>query len=430
VTEKATGKPRLLLLMPTTTYRAEPFFEAARALGAEVVVGSDRCHVLAAEWGIPLALDFRNPQGAADEIVAHAMATPFNAIIPVDDKTTLIAALASRALGLVHNPAAAAAAARNKRIMREVLAAAGVPVPRFATFPIDLPAGEAAAAVAAAVGYPCVLKPLLLSGSRGVMRADIPEAFAVARERLEAILRAPEAAAPGGTEAREFLVEEFVPGPEFALEGLVSGGRLQVLALFDKPDPLDGPIFEETIYVTPSRLPAAGQETLAAAAARAVEALGLREGPVHAELRLNARGAWVIEVAARSIGGLCSRTLRFGLGVTLEELILRHALGLPIPSAEREARAAGVMMIPIPRGGVLEEVEGVGEACRVAGVESIDITAALGHFLVPLPEGSSYLGFIVARGNDPARVEASLREAHRHLRFRIAPAIPLEKTLY
>jgi biotin carboxylase len=268
--------------------------------------------------------------------------------------------------------------------------------------------------------YPCVVKPLMLSASRGVIRADDEGQFVGAVRRLEAILRTPDAAALGDI-ARQVLVEAFIPGREVALEGLLVRGELHVLALFDKPDPLDGPFFEETIYVTPSRLPAPVQAEIASCTARAARALGLQDGPVHAELRVNRRGPSVIEVAARSIGGLCSRTLRFGTGLSLEELILRHALGMGIPSLERERQAAGVMMIPIPRAGVLKEVRGQAEARSVPGIEEIAITAHAGEDLVPLPEGARYLGFIFARAESPERVEAALREAHRRLEFIVMP---------
>jgi biotin carboxylase len=274
--------------------------------------------------------------------------------------------------------------------------------------------------------FPCVVKPLMLSASRGVIRADGEAQFVGAVRRLERILRTPEAAADGEA-ARQVLVERFIPGREVALEGLLVKGDLHVLALFDKPDPLDGPFFEETIYVTPSRLPSTVQAEIASCTARAAEALGLWDGPVHAELRVNRHGPWVIEVAARSIGGLCSRTLRFGTGLSLEELILRQALGMEIPSLERERRAAGVMMIPIPRAGVLKEIRGQTEARAVPGIDEVAITAHRGQDLVPLPEGASYSGFIFARAESSERVEAALREAHRRLEFVVmAPRKPSE----
>jgi biotin carboxylase len=263
---------------------------------------------------------------------------------------------------------------------------------------------------------------MFLAASRGVIRADDDAEFAAAWRRIAAILSEPDVVRRGGPAAREILVEEFLPGEEVALEGLLEAGRLRVLALFDKPDPLNGPYFEETIYVTPSRLPADAQTHVADVAARAVAALGLVDGPIHAELRVRAGKAWVLEVAARSIGGLCSRTLRFGTGLSLEELILRHALGEGVDALARETRAAGVMMIPIPRAGVLQKVEGLDEAESVPGVDGVTISAHPGQRLVPLPEGFRYLGFLFARAQTPAEVEAALRRAHAALRFRIDPA--------
>jgi len=255
-----------------------------------------------------------------------------------------------------------------------------------------------------------VVKPIDLSGSRGVIRADDPPSFASAFRRVAAIVRSPELCPPDG-EPQRILVEDFIPGREVALEGLLRGGGLEVLAIFDKPDPLDGPFFEETLYVTPSRLPPHERDAVVAAVRGATRALGLSEGPIHAEARLNARGVWVLEVAARSIGGLCSRTLRFGLGVTLEELILRHAVGLPIASLERERAASGVLMLPIRRAGTLREVRGRERAAAVPGIAGVTITIPPGGQLVPLPEGDRYLGFVFARAGTPGEVEGALRAA-------------------
>jgi biotin carboxylase len=264
-----------------------------------------------------------------------------------------------------------------------------------------------------------VLKPTFLSGSRGVIRANDPEQFLSAWKRVLAILREPDVTRRGGAKAGRILVEEFVPGIEVALEGLLTAGRLRTLALFDKPDPLEGPFFEETIYVTPSRLPRDVQQEIAEETARGARALGLAHGPIHAELRWNERGAWIVEIAARTIGGLCSRTLRFGAGVSLEELVLRQALGQDVADLQRDERASTVMMIPIPAKGVYEAVEGLDDARTVAGIEEITISARPGQTLVPLPEGSRYLGFIFSRAETPDAAEASVREAHRRLRFRI-----------
>jgi len=401
--------PRLLLLLPSTTYRTAAFVDAARRIGANLTVASEQPSTLeAANPAGLLTLDFQHPERAADQVHDFARRHPIDAVVGVDDDTAVVASVVSARLRLPGNPVEASQAARNKHRQRELLAKHNVPAPRFALHPLARDPQE----LARSITYPCVLKPLHLSASRGVIRADNPAGFVAAHARLAAIL--------DGCDT-DFLVEDFVPGYEVALEGLLVNRRLHVLALFDKPDPLDGPFFEETIYVTPSRVPAPLQKSIAQCTERAARALGLMEGPVHAELRYNERGPWLIELAARPIGGRCSAVLRFGGdGVTLEELILRHALGMPIPSLARENVAAGVMMIPIPGAGVLQEVRGVAEAKAVPLVEDVQITAHPGERLVPFPEGSRYPGFIFARGEAPSAVEGALREAHRRLEFVLA----------
>lgn len=409
---------RILLLAAASTYRSHPFMVAAERLGLEVVQGKDvplpwLSKVNTAENGSALPLDYRDLRKSLQAIHRYAADRPLGAILGLDDSGSLLAARASEALGLPHNAPEAAAAARDKLQMRQRFAAAGVPSPSFRLYQT----GDDPAVIAAQVNYPCVIKPTVLSGSRGVMRADTPAEFIERFHRLGRIL---------ATEScTDVLVEEFIPGVEVALEGILDSGRLKVLALFDKPDPLDGPFFEETIYVTPSRLPADTQTAIFQATTDAAAALGLRHGPIHAELRINEAGPWLVEVAARSIGGLCSKTLRFGTDMSLEELILRQAFGLEIESLQREGQAGGVMMIPIPEAGLLKDVRGCGEASAVPLIESIEITAPLNYPVVPLPEGNSYLGFIFARGDTPATVEAALREAHGRLHFDIAPQLPL-----
>lgn len=409
--------PRLLLLLPTRTWRAGALLTAAHRLGVDVIVATDRSLVWTErEPDRMLALDFACPEVAAGTVAEFAREHPIAAVAGVDDDTVVLAAAIAARLGLPHVTPASADLARDKLHQRETLNAAGLPVPRFAGFRLD----EDPVAVGERVGFPCVIKPLRLAASRGVMRADDPASLGAAMRRLGALL-----ASPGSGASREWaevaLAESFVPGAEVALEGLIEEGRLRVLALFDKPDPLDGPFFEETIYVTPSRHPAATQAAIAQCASRAAAALGLTRGPVHAELRVNERGPWLIELAARPIGGLCSRALRFGDGVSLEELVLRAALGMDTTTFEREAAASGVMMIPIPGAGVLDRVEGQSEAASVPGVDQVVITAHSGERLVPFPEGSRYPGFLFARGPDPAYVEAALREAHRRLHFFFRP---------
>jgi phosphoribosylaminoimidazole carboxylase (NCAIR synthetase) len=415
--------PRLLLLLPTVTYRTAAFVEAARRLGVDVTVASEQPSSFerANPTGL-LTLDFADPTLAAGQARAFAREHPVQGVVGVDDDTAVVAAAIAGELGLRGNPVSAAVAARDKHRQRQLLAAAGTAVPRFALHRLD----EDAPALAAQASYPCVLKPLRLSASRGVVRADTPTEFVAAFERVKRILE--QAGCPHPA-SQSLLVEEFVPGREVAVEGLVTRGALQVLAIFDKPDPLDGPFFEETIYVTPSRLARTAQQAIAACAQAAVTALGLREGPIHAELRCNDRGAYLIELAARPIGGRCSAALRFGTGgsglgagVSLEEIVIRHALAMPMPSLEREPQASGVMMIPVPGAGVLRAVRGVNAAAAVPLVERVEITAHTGQTLVPWPEGSRYPGFIFARGATSEGVEAALRAAHARLEFLFEPA--------
>ncbi len=416
---------RLLLLVPTQSYRADDFLAAARRLGVPVVVGTDRCHRIEDAFGPTeglLSVDYRKPEEAAEEIAREAARAPIAGVVPADDATAVIAALAAERLGLPRNPPEAARRTANKLSQRRALAAAGLPVPRFRDFPLDGgPDGPAAE-----VDYPCVLKPLGLSGSRGVIRADDPASFGAAWERIRRILSAARSERKPREEGQgsRILVEAFVPGAEVALEGLLRGGRLEVLALFDKPDPLDGPFFEETLYVTPSRHPEGVQRAVEQVVAASARALGLREGPVHAEVRLGPGGPVVLEVAARTIGGLCARALRFGAGASLEEIVVAHATGLPLASLRRESAASGVMMLPIPSAGVLHGVQGLEEARAVPGVEDVVVTAPEGRPLVPLPEGDSYLGFAFARGRTPEEVEAALRAAHARLSFDVRPALP------
>ena len=409
--------PRVLVLYSPASYRGTAFLDAAKRLGYDTVAGIDLPPELAERWGVPLALDFADPEAAVDQIVTLHAADPFDAVLAVDDRATLIAARAADRIGLPHNDPASALAARDKWVMRQRFADSGVPAPRFTRYPFDADPAH----VAAVEHYPCVVKPLRLSGSRGVIRADTPDEFVAAWDRTRAIIERdgvdPEAAA--------ILVEDYLPGVEVAVEGLLTAGTLDVLAIFDKPDPLEGPFFEETIYVTPSRLEPAVQTAIADATARAAAAVGLREGPVHAELRINDRGVWPIELAGRSIGGLCSSVLEFGLGATLEELILRHAVGDPLPHPQRAGEAAGVMMIPIPSSGMLKACSGVEEASAVPLITGVEITAPLNQPVLTLPEGDAYLGFIFARGDTPAAVEHALREAHAMLHFRITPMITL-----
>jgi biotin carboxylase len=424
--QELAGK-RVLLLFTTTGYQAASFKEAAEKLGLDLVAGSDRCRNLDDPWrdgAIPLR--FQNPEASANTIVKAASDRRFDAVVAIGDKPTLTAALACEALGLPGNPPEAVRACRDKYRFRELLRVARVPGPAYCRVPVSGPAR-----LPDRIGFPCVLKPLFLSASRGVIRANNPAEFGEAFARIRALLDTPDIRLLKDEAAQWILVEEYLDGEEVALEGIITRGTLKVLALFDKPDPLVGPYFEETIYTTPSRLPEACQARIVEATEQAIRAVGLAHGPIHAEIRLTPDGPRVLEIAARPIGGLCARSLRFKSAMSLEELILRHALGAPdssggsIDAIERESAASGVMMLPVPAAGILAEVRGIEAASATPGIEDVRITAKLRQKLVPWPEGSSYLGFIFARASTPEEVEAALREAHAKLEFRIQPALPV-----
>ena len=410
---------RVLLLMTATSYKAGAYLDAARRLGLAVTVGSDRPQALAdLNPAGHLMLDFAAPERAVREIETFARQNPIHAVLAADDDGAVLAALAAGSLGLAHHLPDAVRAAGDKLLTRERLQAAGLPTPWFERLAL----ADDPHAAAGRLRYPCVLKPLALAGSRGVMRADDAAGFSAALRRLVVLLARPDARRADGRAPEAVLAEGYIPGREFAIEGLLTHGRFRVLAIFDKPDPLEGPSFEETIYVTPSRLALEERRALVEGAQAAIRALGLAHGPVHAELRLNEGQAWALEIAPRSIGGLCSRAVRFEGDVTLEELILRHALGRDFGTLEREREASGVMMIPIPARGRLEAVRGVEQARGVPGVVDIRISIPPGQLLEPLPEGARYLGFIFARAAGAADAEAALRDAHRKLSFDIQPS--------
>jgi biotin carboxylase len=404
--EPATG--RVLLLIPTSSYRTEAYVDAAGRLGAPLTVASEHDSAFSHpdDPGL-LTLDFGDANAVVSTVRAFHERHPIAAVVGVDDDTVAVAAEIGAALGLRHNPPVAARAAGDKYRQRMLLHDAGVPVPGFCLVDADTPPER----VAATTRYPAVLKPLRLSASRGVMRVNDAEELVVARERLLRLLAEPDVRAIGDADA--FLVEDFVPGREYAVEGLMVDGQLHVLTVFDKPDPLDGPFFEETIYLTPTGAPAEVERRLVECVDRAVHAIGLREGPVHVEVRDDGEETWLIELAARSIGGRCAAALRFGAegDVSLEEVVLAAARDGTRPP-ERAPGASGVMMIPIPQEGWLRSVDGTAEALAVPGVERVDITVHPGQYVRRLPEAARYLGFLFARGRESAAVEGALRTAH------------------
>ena len=491
---KAMSSPahrRLLILTTKLGYQTRAFVDAAQKLGLEIVFGTDRCGKMDDPWGDhAVPLKFEHPDDAARRVLQSPDLGDIHAVVSLGDRPTPTAARIAHALRLPHHSAAAADACRDKYRSREILRRAGLQVPRFVRLGLDISAAELCSAIADGPGFPCVLKPLALSGSRGVIRANDDGEARAAFDRIRALLRSKDVRVLREESSDFIQVESYVDGDEIAVEALVDRGKLRVLAIFDKPDPLTGPFFEETIYVTPSRLSAAQQGVIVETLERSVAALGLSHGPIHAELRVNALGAWPMEIAARSIGGLCSRALRFTLDAacvkpgdspaprftahtpdlhssvitsgrsprgicfstgekadasatasprhdtamkdagndglhSLEEIIIRLALGESMDTVARERAASGVMMIPIPDAGIYHGVEGVEAAEQVEGIDEIRITAKPEQKLVPLPEGASYLGFIFARAQSPAQVEAALRAAHSKLHFQIGAALPV-----
>lgn len=408
--------PRVLLLLPTTGYRNDDFLAAAATLGVQIVAAADYCHRLAPAWGFApiMALRFDQPELALQTALREIGRRP-DAVLAVDDAGVELAALLAERFGLPGNSAAAVRRVRDKLAFRRLLAEHGFRAPRFH----HLPGGADPRSLLPALEFPVVVKARRLAGSRGVIRAD----DAAALERAVRRVRSIQSRHDRDAEALGLVIEQFIPGREYALEGVLARGVLTPLALFDKPDPLDGPYFEETLYVTPSRLPEAIQDAIRDEAARACRAAGLTHGPVHAEMRVNDEGVWLLEVAARSIGGLCGRALRVFLGMSLEELILRQAIGEPLAPASAGG-AAGVMMIPIPLRGIYHGCEGLAAAQAVPGVTEVRLTAAPGQIIVPPPEGASYLGFIFSRAATPAAAEEALRAAHRLLRFDIRAEYP------
>lgn len=410
---------RVLLLLPVASYRNDAFRAAAARLNIEVIAAADYCHQLAPLWGLHpiMAVPFDRPRAGVEQILRSLDRAP-DAVVAVDDHGAELAALLNESFGLPGNSAAAVARVRDKLRFRELLAAGGFDCPRFA----HLPQRATTNALPPHLHFPVVVKARRLNASRGVIRADNIAQYRAAVERVRGIQRLTDrdAARLG------LVVEEFIPGAEYALEGLLENGRLSGLALFDKPDPLDGPYFEETIYATPSHLPDSMQQTITQTVGDACRAAGLVTGPVHAEMRINANGVFLLEIAPRSIGGLCGRIIEYALGVNLEELVLRHALRQPQPPRPQRA-AAAVMMIPIPARGIFNGVRGVAAARAVTGIDDISITAEPGQIIMPPPEGAAYLGFIFAHAATADAAVAALREAHHHLTFDIHPAMRVSR---
>jgi hypothetical protein len=429
---RVAGK-RVLLFTGKLGYQTRSFEDAAQRLNVQLVYVTDRCHQLDDPWNDgAIAVHFENAEAAAYAVMdaVRSRSAEADGVLALGDRPAQAAAFAARGIGLPFHQPAAVEACRSKLRTREVLRDAGLPVPWFRALRTK-PSPEPALL---GITYPCVLKPLSLSASQGVIRANDRDEFIAAAARIARLLSTPAIRSTHEPNLDQILAEGYIPGTEVAVEGLLRHGELRILAIFDKPDPLEGPFFEETIYLTPSRLSGAEQDSVSRCASGAVRALGLTHGPVHAEFRVNGSGVWPIEVAPRPIGGLCARALRFVSRdghdrVSLEELLVRHALDLPGSDLPRERSASGVMMIPVPSSGILERVDGQDAARETPGISELVVTARLHDYIEAWPEGSSYLGFLFASGAAPKDVEQSLRDAHGKLRFKLTPRLPVEHPL-
>src|SRR5215470_14696911 len=420
-------KKRILLFAAKLGYQTRSFEEAARKLNVELVYVTDRCHQLEDPWeDRAIAVRFESPESAAHTVLQEAREKRVDGVLALGDRPIVAAAYAARGLGIAYNHPLVVEACRSKVRMREIFREVGLNVPWFRKVPVH-PAPEPALL---GITYPCVLKPLSLSASQGVIRANNREEFRSAAARIRKLLHSAELHASHEPNLNHIIVEGYIPGSEVAAEGLITHGKLRVLAIFDKPDPLEGPYFEETIYVTPSRHSATTQAEIEKCLETAVAAMGFSHGPIHAEFRLNEKGVWPLEIAPRPIGGLCSRALRFGPGangewIGLEELLLRHAAELSETDLAREPQASRVMMIPVPRNGVYENVSGMERARAVDGIVDLTMTAREHDTIAAWPEGTSYLGFLFARAEKPEQVEKALRKANALLEFQIKPVLPV-----
>jgi predicted ATP-grasp superfamily ATP-dependent carboligase len=420
----------LLLFASKLGYQTRSLDEAARKLGVGVVFVTDRCHQLDDPWNDrAIAVHFEAPDAAAYAVLESVRGggQTIDGILAFGDRPAITAAYVARGLGLVYNHPAAAEACHSKLRMREVFRDAGLRGPWFRTVALQ-PAPEPALL---GISYPCVVKPMSLSASQGAIRANTRDEFVAAADRIRKLLASPDILATREPNLGQVIVEGYIPGREVAVEGLLTDGQLRILAIFDKPDPLEGPFFEETIYVTPSRLAESELLDVERCARDSIRALGLSHGPVHAEFRINEQGVWPLEVAPRPIGGLCARALQFenaedGERIGLEELLLGHAVDLAGGDWPREPEASGVMMIPVPQSGILQSVDGEEQARGVPGITEVQITARFHDYIAAWPEGSSYLGFLFARAETPEEAEDALRAAHAKLQFTIAPRLAVE----
>ncbi|MFW2441061.1 MAG: ATP-grasp domain-containing protein [Arenicellales bacterium] len=411
-------KRRVLIVSPPESYRIQPYVRAALSLNLEINLASQGEWAISSPVSAGIDVPLQDHRSALSILLKLFEQRQYDAVIGTDDSTLELVAKLAAKTGLQQNLPAAVRLARRKDLSRLCLRQAGLQVPAFSVEEVsvqqllDEPH----------FGFPCVIKPLALSGSRGVIRADthdelnrgVQRSLKIISEEIDLY------------EKNNLLLEQYIPGREFAIEGMLVDGQLDVLAIFDKPEPMEGPYFEETYYISPARISLSERRLLVETVKDACSAFGLVTGPVHAECRLNQQGAWLIELAARTIGGLCSRLLSFGTGYSLEQLVLANAIGQELP-LELKDGAAGVLMLPTEEAGILRRVEGVMKAEKVPYIDDVEISLREGYHVTPLPEGASYLGFIFSSAPDSDKVEKALRDARALLNPVIAPYWPVSE---
>lgn len=405
------ASPVIILLLPKTSYRNQDFLAAAGALGMDVLAVQNNCHVLAESWnGAPLlSLPFDDPKVLVETVRRHVADSKVAAVIGVDDSGAAIAQQLAQALGVAANNPAAAQTLGNKWRFRQLQYRLRLPAPNTVRVAADTDITESPVGA-----YPLVAKPLRLSASQGVIRVDHPGQLPAVLQRIRHILRAQNVP----PDERTLLLEDFIAGKEYALEAVMHHGKLHTLALFEKPEPLDGPFFAETVYVTPPDLELAQQQEFSRQVELLCREAGWLNGPVHAEARVEPGRVTMLEIAPRTIGGLCSRLLIPLLGRSLESLVLDQALGRFEP-LETASGAAGVYMIPVPHPGLFESVEGLEQAQNIPGITGITITASVDEPLEPLPEGNKYVGFVFAAADDATKVKSALAQAQGCLQVRL-----------
>ena len=408
-------KQRFLLIAQPNSYRIAPYIKAAQNMGLEVMIASAGQHSLITEVHAGIHINLNDIPTSLKTILDEATKKPFAGILGSDDSTVELAAAVAAELGLSHNPPEAARISQRKDLARAELSLSGAAVPIHCL--IDL--SKTIDNQMAGLPWPCVIKPLNLSASRGVIRTNNEQEFIEACTRIKKII----VHSADEFERTHVLIEDYIDGIEIAYEGYLKKGELNTLTIFDKPEPLTGPYFEETIYVTPSQLCNDIQDNIKQTVQQACEIYGLKTGPVHAELRIDKNNKpWILEVASRTIGGDCARTLDSDNGFNIEELTIALAMNRPF-EIDSDEQCRGVMMMPIKKGGILRRVEGLSKAGKVEHVESIDIIIREGNELIPLPEGNQYPGYIFARADSQQKVINALQEAFSKLEFVVAPLI-------